>query len=298
MTAQGDNGANPPARFEDVAHVESALRERNYLPDQGLATAVFLSVRMRRPLLLEGEAGVGKTALARTLAAILDSELIRLQCYEGIDAQQALYDWEYPRQLLALHASRAEGPDVVDALYAPEFLAERPLLRAVRQGGRAVLLIDELDRADDQFEAFLLEVLSDFTISIPEIGTVHATEPPVVVITSNRTRELHDALKRRCLFHWIDPPDVQREIEIIMRNAPEVGAPLASAVAGAIERLRGLGLLKAPGPAEAIDWARSIAMLGGDELNEESARATLGWVIKNHDVKTVVVARLGDVLGD
>ncbi|MFN8062854.1 MAG: MoxR family ATPase [Vicinamibacterales bacterium] len=297
MTAENSGQASPAFRFDTVVQVDSALRERNYLPDEGLAIAVFLSLRMRRPLLLEGEAGVGKTALARTLAAVLDSELIRLQCYEGIDAQQALYDWEYPRQLLALHASRAEGPDAVKALYGPEFLAERPLLRAVRQGGRAVLLIDELDRADDQFEAFLLEVLSDFTISIPEIGTVQADEPPVVIITSNRTRELHDALKRRCLFHWIDFPDVQREVEIIRHNAPEVAEPLAWAVARAIERLRGLGLVKTPGPAEAIDWARSVATLGREELDTDAARATLGWVVKNYDDQTVVEARLADVLG-
>ncbi len=283
--------------FASVEAVDAALSEAGYLADEGLATAIHLSLAMRRPLLLEGEAGVGKTQLAKTLAQLLDRELIRLQCYEGIDAQQALYEWEYPRQLLALRASHAEGPDVVKELYGPEFLAERPLLRAVRRGAGAVLLIDELDRADDQFEAFLLEVLSDFTISIPEIGTVHAEEPPAVIITSNRTRELHDALKRRCLFHWIAYPDFEREVEIIVRNAPEVSEPLARAVAGAIERLRGLGLSKSPGPAEAIDWARGVALLGADGLDQATAQRTLGWAVKNRDDLELATARIGDVLG-
>ncbi len=286
-----------PSPFAAVADVDGALRARGYLADEGLATAVFLAVGMRRPLLLEGGAGVGKTRLAKTLADLLGAELIRLQCYEGIDAQQALYEWEYARQLLALRAGRADGPDAVRELYRPEFLAERPLLRAVRRGAGAVLLIDELDRADDQFEAFLLEVLSDFTISIPELGTVHAETPPTVVITSNRTRELHDALKRRCLFHWIDHPPLEREVEIIMMNAPEVPEGLARSVAGAVERLRGLGLAKSPGSAEAIDWARGVALLGAGGLDEATARATLGWAVKNRDDLQHVLARLGDVVG-
>jgi MoxR-like ATPase len=286
-----------PAPFASVAAVDAALSSVGYLADEGLATAIQLTLAMRRPLLLEGEAGVGKTQLAKTLAQLLDRELIRLQCYEGIDAQQALYEWEYPRQLLALRASGGDGPDAVKELYGPEFLAERPLLRAVRRGAGAVLLIDELDRADDQFEAFLLEVLSDFTISIPEIGTIHAEEPPAVIITSNRTRELHDALKRRCLFHWIAYPDFEREVEIILRNAPEVPEPLARAVAGAIERLRALGLSKSPGPAEAIDWARGVALLGADGLDEATAQRTLGWAVKNRDDLELATARIGDVLG-
>lgn len=284
--------------FASVADVDHALREVGYLPDAGLATAVYLSLGMRRPLLVEGEAGVGKTALAKTLASLLEVELIRLQCYEGIDAHEALYDWEYRRQLLALQASRSEGPEAVKALYRPEFLAERPLLRAVRQGSRAVLLIDELDRADDQFEAFLLEVLSDFTISIPELGTIAADEPPIVVITSNRTRELHDALKRRCLYHWIEYPDLVREVQIIRTNAPEVTEGLARAVARAVERLRALGLAKAPGPAEAIDWARGVALLGVGALDEPTARATLGWAVKNRDDLQLAGQRLGDVVGE
>lgn len=287
-----------PEPFPSAAAVEEALRGQGYLPDAGLATAVYLATRMRRPLLLEGEAGVGKTQLAKTLANAMQAELIRLQCYEGIDADQALYEWEYARQLLALRASHAEGPDAVRELYRPEFLSERPLLRAIRRGADGVLLIDELDRADDQFEAFLLEVLSDFAISIPEIGTVRAETPPVVVITSNRTRELHDALKRRCLFHWIDHPPLEREVEIIMMNAPEVSAGLARSIAAAIERLRGLGLSKSPGPAEAIDWARGVALIGDETLTAASAGATLGWVIKNRDGMEHVSSRIAYVVGE
>ncbi|HWI70993.1 MAG TPA: MoxR family ATPase [Baekduia sp.] len=286
-----------PAALASIADVETALRRRGYLPDEGLATAVFLAVGMRRPLLVEGEAGVGKTQLAKTLADVAGAELIRLQCYEGIDAPQALYEWDYARQLLTLRASQGEGADAVRELYLPELLAERPLLRAIRRGAGAVLLIDELDRADEQFEAFLLEVLSDYTISIPELGTVRAETPPLVLITSNRTRELHDALKRRCLFHWIEYPHIEREIEIIMMNAPEVSNALAMAVAGAVERLRAMGLSKAPGPAEAIDWARGVALLGEDTLSEATARATLGWAVKNRDDLQHVSAHLGHVVG-
>ncbi len=284
--------------FASADAVIGALREHRYLPDAGLATAVYLASSMRRPLLLEGEAGVGKTQLAKVVAAATDTELIRLQCYEGIDAQQALYDWQYARQMLALRTGVGEGADGIEALYREEFLAERPLLRAIRRGGAAVLLIDELDRADDQFEAFLLEVLSDFTISIPEIGTVQATSPPFVIVTSNRTRELHDALKRRCLYHWIDHPSVEREMEIIRANAPEVSEPLARAVTLAVQRLRGLGLAKSPGPAEAIDWARAVTTLGQDELSTETALATLGWVVKVREDVQLASQRIADVLGD
>jgi MoxR-like ATPase len=270
--------------FESVEAIEAALAKEAYLPDRGLATAVFLSLRMQRPLLLEGEAGVGKTEVAKTLGRLLSAELIRLQCYEGIDASQALYEWDYARQLLYARSLEAgEARERVAELYGPEFLVERPLLRALRAGSRAVLLVDELDRADDEFEAFLLEVLSDFSVTVPEIGTIAAEVPPVVVVTSNRTRELHDALKRRCLYHWIDFPSLEREIAIVRLRAPEVSEALARSVADAVARLRELDLLKPPGVAEAIDWARALALLGADGAEGEAARDTLGWALKNHE---------------
>ncbi len=274
--------------------VERELRAASYLPDRGLATAIFLAVRMRRPLLLEGEAGVGKTEVAKVLARLLRTSLIRLQCYEGIDAGQALYEWDYSRQLLHARAAGAAGDD---GLYRPEYLLERPLLRAIRAGGDAVLLIDELDRADDEFEAFLLEVLSDFTVSIPELGTVSAEVPPVVVVTSNRTRELHDALKRRCLYHWIDFPDEDREVEIVRLRAPDVSEGLARSVAATVGRLRELDLVKRPGVAEAIDWAQALALLGAPQAEGEAARDTLGWVVKNREDRRRVDAALAEVLG-
>jgi MoxR-like ATPase len=271
-----------PVRFGSVDEVERALAAADYLPDRGLATAVYLAVATRRPLLLEGEAGVGKTEVAKTLAGIVGARLIRLQCYEGIDSAQALYEWDYARQLLYARAVQAgEIRERVAELYGPEFLLERPLLQAVRAGGDAVLLVDELDRADDEFEAFLLEVLSDFSITIPEVGTIAAGEPPLVVVTSNRTRELHDALKRRCLYHWIDFPTLEREVEIVRLRAPEVSDALARSVAEAVARLRVLELAKPPGIAEAIDWARALAILGADGVEGESARDTLGWAVKN-----------------
>jgi MoxR-like ATPase len=263
--------------FATVAEVEQALRRESYLPDRGLATAIFLALAMRRPLLLEGEVGVGKTEVAKTLARLLPAELVRLQCYEGIDSAQALYEWDSPRQLLEARAGGGER------LYREELLLERPLLRAIRAGSRAVLLIDELDRADDEFEAFLLEVLSDFAVTIPELGTVVAAEPPAVIITSNRTRELHDALKRRCLYHWIEYPDLEREVEIILLRAPAVPERLARSVANAVARLRELGLVKPPGPAEAIDWANALALLGAEDAEGELARDTIGWAVKNRD---------------
>jgi MoxR-like ATPase len=239
---------------------------------------------MGRPLLLEGEAGVGKTEVGKTLGRILDAELIRLQCYEGIDAAQALYEWDYARQLLYARALQVgEIRDHMGELYGAEFLVERPLLRAIRAGSRAVLLIDELDRADDEFEAFLLEVLSDFSVSVPELGTIAAAEPPTVVITSNRTRELHDALKRRCLYHWIEFPDLEREVHIITLRAPGVSEALAQSVASAVARLRDLELVKPPGIAEAIDWARALAVLGAAEADGQAARDTLGWAVKNRE---------------
>jgi MoxR-like ATPase len=268
-------------RFGSVSELESALRAAAYLPDRGLATAIYLALAMRRPLLLEGEPGVGKTEVAKTLARVLDAELVRLQCYEGIDSGQALYEWDYSRQLLA--ARRLEEDGSTASLYGPEFLVERPLLHAIRAGSAAVLLVDELDRADDEFEAFLLEVLSDFSVTVPELGTIAADEPPAVVVTSNRTRELHDALKRRCLYHWIEFPDLDREVEIIRLRAPEVSERLARSVAAAVARLRGLELVKPPGAAEAIDWAQALALLGADAVDGDGARETLGWVVKNRE---------------
>jgi MoxR-like ATPase len=282
-----------------VERVEEALRSEEYLPDRGLATAVFLTLEMGRPLLLEGEAGVGKTEVGKTLARVLGAELIRLQCYEGIDAAQALYEWDYSRQLLyarTLQAGELEPDARLRELYGPDFLVERPLLRAIRAGRQAVLLIDELDRADDEFEAFLLEVLSDYTVTVPELGTIAAAEPPVVVVTSNRTRELHDALKRRCLYHWIDFPDLDREVEIIRLRAPGVSESLARSVAEAVDRLRGLDLVKRPGAAEAIDWARALALLGAESVDGDGARETLGWVVKNREDLRRVEADLPELL--
>jgi MoxR-like ATPase len=287
--------------FGSVDEVEQALARESYLPDRGLATAIFLALAMRRPLLLEGEAGVGKTEVGKTLSRVLDAELIRLQCHEGIDASQALYEWDYARQLLyarALQAGEVEPDKRVSELYGADFLVERPLLRAIRSGAGAVLLIDELDRADDEFEAFLLEVLSDFSVTVPELGTITAEEPPAVVITSNRTRELHDALKRRCLYHWIDFPDLDREVAIIRLRAPAVSEPLAHSVAQAVAQLRGLDLVKLPGAAEAIDWAQALAHLGAESMDGEAARETLGWVIKNREDLARVEPVLPELLHD
>jgi MoxR-like ATPase len=281
-------------KIGSVDDVERALQAESYLPDRGLATAIFLALEMKRPLLLEGEAGVGKTEVGKTLSRLLGARLIRLQCYEGIDAAQALYEWDYARQLLYARTLQ-EGEiaaERVSALYGPDFLVERPLLAAIKAGPEAVLLIDELDRADDEFEAFLLEVLSDFTVTVPELGTIAADEPPVVVITSNRTRELHDALKRRCLFHWIDFPDLEREVEIIRLRAPGVSEALARSVAATVARLRSLDLLKRPGAAEAIDWAEALALLGAESADGEAGRATLGWAVKNREDTARVEAEL------
>ena len=286
-------------RFRTVEDVGQALREHGYLANRGLATAIFLALRMRRPLLLEGEAGVGKTEVAKTLARILGARLIRLQCYEGIDAAQALYEWDYSRQLLYARALQAGEVDVdrrVDELYGPKFLLERPLLKAIRAGDEAILLIDELDRADDEFEAFLLEVLSDFAVTVPELGTIAAQTPPVAVITSNRTRELHDALKRRCLYHWIDYPELEREVAIIRLRTEGVSERLARSVAEAVARLRAADLVKPPGAAEAIDWAQALALLGADSVNGDEARSTLGWAVKNREDLARVEAALPDLL--
>jgi MoxR-like ATPase len=288
-------------QFGSRDELEQALRAESYLPDRGLATAVYLALAMRRPLLLEGEAGVGKTEVGKTLARVLGAELIRLQCYEGIDAAQALYEWDYSRQLLyarALQAGEIDPAQRVSELYGPDFLLERPLLRAIRAGAGAVLLVDELDRADDEFEAFLLEVLSDFQVTIPETGTVSAEEPPAVVITSNRTRELHDALKRRCLYHWIEYPDLEREVEIIRLRAPGVSEALARSVAAAVSRLRALELVKPPGAAEAIDWAQALALVGAESADGEPARETLGWAVKTREDLERAEAAFADAGGD
>jgi len=274
----------PPAASIDDLLLQ--LRSHAYLADRGLATVLHLALHMRRPLLLEGEAGVGKTEVAKVLTDVLGTRLIRLQCYEGIDAGQALYEWNYSRQLLHIRVAEATHEKLAEAdLFGPEFLLERPLLAALRHGGPgpAVLLIDEVDRADDEFEAFLLEVLSDFTVTVPEIGTISAVETPVVVVTSNRTREVHDALKRRCLYHWIDHPDYDREVEIVRARAPQVAETLAREVTAAVQALRGLDLYKVPGVAETIDWASALAILAVDHLDERAADATLGTVLKYHE---------------
>jgi len=285
--------------FKDVEELQGALARERYIADRGLAVSVHLALALRRPLLLEGEPGVGKTEVARTLARALPARLIRLQCYEGIDAGQALYEWDYARQLLYARTLQ-EGsldPDRKAAeLYGPEFLVERPLLAAVRAGSGAVLLVDELDRADEEFEAFLLEILADAAVTIPEIGTVAADEPPVVVITSNRTRELHDALKRRCLYHWIDYPTREREVQIIRLRAPEASEALAESVAELVARLRSLDLAKPPGPAEAIDWTRALIALGIGEVDLGSAQETLGWAIKGRDDQQTVRRALAELL--
>jgi MoxR-like ATPase len=284
-------GLSPPtpAGFASPDALADALRGTGYLPDEGLATAAYLALVMGRPLFLEGEAGVGKTALARALAEVTGRPIYRLQCYEGLEASQALYDWDFGRQLLhlraaeAAHATGSARPDDVAALeaslYDRRFLLARPLLQAV-EDSPSVLLVDEIDRADDEFEAFLLEVLSDFTISIPELGTVRAEVPPLVVLTSNRTREVHDALKRRCLYHWLEHPDFEREVAILRRRLPDVTEQLARQVARATAQLRTLDLVKPPGVAEAMDWAGALHALGARELDPDTAARTLGAVLK------------------
>jgi len=269
-----------------VSKLQGDLARFGYLADEGLATAIHLAVRLRRPLLLEGEAGAGKTEVAKTLARWSGAELLRLQCYEGIDVSQAVYEWDYARQLLHLKAAETGGPEALaaaeDDLFSERFLVRRPLLRALdnRDGPPPVLLIDEIDRADDEFEAFLLEILSDFAVTVPELGTFAAEVPPVVVLTSNRTRDLHDALKRRCLYHWVDHPDIDREVAIVRLRVPEASQRLARQVAAAVGALRELDLYKPPGVAETIDWARALAELGEQELTEADVEHTLGWVLK------------------
>jgi MoxR-like ATPase len=284
-----------------VPELTELLRGGAYLADRGLATAVYVAITLGRPLLLEGEVGVGKTELAKALAQVFDKQLIRLQCYEGIDTNQALYEWDYARQMLqirALSEAQLADADQVDQLFGPKFLLERPLLAAVRAGDSAVLLIDEIDRADDEFEAFLLELLSDFQITIPEIGTITAEAPPLVVLTSNRTRELHDALKRRCLYHWVPYPSAEREVEIVLARAPETTETIARKVVAAVNRLRELDLAKPPGVAETLDWVATLDVLGELDLDTGTVKDTLGAVVKERDDLETVLDHLEELVVD
>ncbi len=277
-------------RVSDVSEVRAGLEANGYLADEGLATSVFLAMRMGRPLLLEGEAGVGKTEVAKVLARWTGGELIRLQCYEGLDVHQAVYEWDHARQLLHLRAAEAaglvsaEGLGEIEAeLFTERFLLRRPVLAALSAPAEVpapVLLVDEIDRADDEFEAFLLEVLAEDSVTVPELGTVRSVNPPLVVITSNRTRDVHDALKRRCLYHWVEHPDYEREVAIVRLRAPEVGPRLSAQVAAAVAAMRDQGLYKPPGVAETIDWARALSVLGCEGLDAAAASSTLGTVLK------------------
>ncbi len=280
--------------FETVDELEAALREQKYIADRGLATTLFLTLRLRKPLLLEGEAGVGKTEIAKVLAAILDTPLIRLQCYEGLDASSAIYEWDYPRQMLYLQTLEASGGiDREQArrdLFSEEFLLKRPLLQAIDASHEKspVLLIDEIDRADQELEAFLLELLSDFQVTVPELGTIRAEHVPIVILTSNRTREIHDALKRRCLYYWIDFPTYQKELRILMAKVPEAPKRLATQICAFTQGLREVDLFKSPGMAETLDWAHALLSLGTTELTREAVDDTLGVILKyQEDVERV-----------
>ncbi|MEA2154399.1 MAG: hypothetical protein QOE11_539 [Solirubrobacteraceae bacterium] len=276
-----------------VSDMGVLLGKQDYLADEALATSMFLAVRLPQPLLLEGEAGVGKTEAAKALADVLETPLIRLQCYEGIDASEALYEWNYPRQLLSIRLADTRGEDLgEEELFGPDYLIRRPLLQALEHPGPrpAVLLIDELDRADDDFEAFLLELLAEATVTIPEIGTITATHPPIVILTSNRTRDLHDAVKRRCLYQWIDYPSPQREVEIVRRRVKGASATLAVQVADAVSRMRDSDVQKPPGIAEAIDWVSALNLLGVEQLDVANADRTLGSVLKYSEDQEVIRA--------
>ena len=278
-----------------VPELTESLGEHKYIADRGLSTALLLALKLGKPLLLEGEVGVGKTELARTVSTMLGRELIRLQCYEGIDMHQALYEWDYARQMLFVRSLGSEEASD-DQLFGPRFLLERPLLQAVRAGDQCVLLIDEVDRADDEFEAFLLELLGDYQVTIPEVGTIKAQSRPIVILTSNRTRELHDALKRRCLYTWIGFPESDREVEIVRSRLPEVGSALANQVVGAVNRLRAMDLEKLPGVAETIDWTESVSALGSNSLTAEIALDTLGAVVKDRDDLEYASRNMQDVI--
>jgi MoxR-like ATPase len=285
----------------DVEMLAQRLAAVDYLVDEGLATSLFLGLRLPQPLLLEGEAGVGKTEAAKALAAVLDTPLVRLQCYEGIDAAEALYEWNYPRQLLSIRLADADGRQLREEdLFGPDYLIRRPLLRALEHPGPrpAVLLIDEIDRADDDFEAFLLELLAEATVTIPELGTIRATHPPVIVLTSNRTRDLHDAVKRRCLYQWIDYPSPQREVDIVRRRVRGVAQALAVQVVDAVARIRDSDVQKPPGIAEAIDWVAALELLGVRELDAAAIDRTLGTVLKYaDDQETLRAAGLDRLVG-
>jgi MoxR-like ATPase len=278
------------------AELATLLASTGYLADDGLAMAGYLALRLRRPLFLEGDAGVGKTAFAAALAKATGAHLVRLQCYEGLDAAQALYDWDFPRQILHLRAAEAEGrKDLEKGLYDRRFLIARPLLQALEQSP-CVLLVDEVDRADDEFEAFLLEVLADAAVTIPELGRIEAETPPLTILTSNRTREVHDALKRRCLYHWVEHPDVERETQILRTRLPGVAVRLAAQVAHAAKKMRELDLIKPPGVAESLDWAAALTVLGGKDLDKETATATLGAVLKYREDIERVRATVQEIL--
>ena len=291
MTTTFESAAAATAgdNFTTVDELERGLRDQRYVAERGLATTLFLTLKLGKPLLLEGEAGVGKTEIAKVLARLLDTRLIRLQCYEGLDISTAVYEWNYPRQMLYLRASEATGAAKEQALhdiFGPEFLLKRPLLQALdasHTGSPVVLLVDELDRADDEFEAFLLEVLSDFQISIPEIGTISAARPPVVVLTSNRTREIHDALKRRCLYHWIDYPSINKEIAIVQARLPDVAERLSQQVVTFVHALRQMDLYKLPGIAETLDWVAALSALDRTALDYATVDDTLGVILKYQD---------------
>ncbi len=288
--------------LNSIENVQRALQTQRYVCESSLATAVFLALRLPKPLLLEGEAGVGKTEVAKALTAILDTDLIRLQCYEGLDVSHAVYEWNYPRQMLAIRLMEEDGAGrerAMGEIFGPEYLIERPLLQAIRHTGKPpVLLIDEIDRADEEFEAFLLELLSDFQITIPEIGTIRSSTPPVVIITSNRTRELHDALKRRCLYHWIDYPSIEKELRIITTKVPGISERLARQIAAFIHSLRQEDLYKLPGVAETLDWAAALLALNQRALSAEIASATLGTILKHQeDIQSIRREKLVGLVG-